>query len=115
MPDQSAPITRSIEQVADPVNAVTVLRAKLDAWLAEKCEEAGAMIMPGVRVDRVLTEGTRVVGVRAWTVERVGEVRGDGAGEVRPVRLAHGRRQRSAASARPTYLCATPERSFFAR
>jgi len=52
-------------RLADPANAVTVLRAKLDAWLAEKCEEAGAMIMPGVRVDRVLTEGTRVVGVRA--------------------------------------------------
>src|SRR5580693_8677528 len=36
-----------------------------DAWLSDKCEEAGAMIMPGVRVDRVLTEGTRVVGVQA--------------------------------------------------
>jgi electron transfer flavoprotein-quinone oxidoreductase len=46
-----------------------VLRAKLDPWLAEKCEEAGALIMPGVRVDRVLTEdgasGKRVVGVQA--------------------------------------------------
>ena len=56
-------------RLVDPVNAVTVLRAKLDAWLAEKCEEAGAIIMPGVRVDRVLTEdgatGKRVVGVRA--------------------------------------------------
>ena len=56
-------------RLADPVNAVTVLRAKLDPWLAERCEEAGAVIMPGVRVDRVLTEngpaGTRVLGVRA--------------------------------------------------
>src|SRR5450759_3569297 len=56
-------------RLADPVNAVTVLRAKLDAWLAAKCEEAGALIMPGVRVDRVLTEdgpdGKRVVGVQA--------------------------------------------------
>jgi electron transfer flavoprotein-quinone oxidoreductase len=56
-------------RLADPVNAVTVLRAKLDPWLAERCEEAGAVIMPGVRVDRVLTEdgpaGMRVVGVRA--------------------------------------------------
>ena len=42
-----------------------MLRAKLDAWLSERCEEAGAMIMPGVRVDRVLTEGGRVVGVQA--------------------------------------------------
>ena len=56
-------------RLADPVNAVTVLRAKLDAWLADQCEQAGATIMPGVRVDQVLTAdgaaGTRVVGVRA--------------------------------------------------
>jgi len=56
-------------RLADPVNAVTVLRAKLDPWLAEKCEEAGVFIMPSVRVDRVLTEdgatGKRVVGVQA--------------------------------------------------
>jgi electron transfer flavoprotein-quinone oxidoreductase len=43
-------------RLADPVNAVTVLRAKLDPWLAAKCEEAGVTVMPGVRVDRVLTE-----------------------------------------------------------
>ena len=46
-----------------------MLRAKHDPWLAQKCEDAGALIMPGVRVDRVLTEegasGKRVVGVQA--------------------------------------------------
>ncbi len=52
-------------RLADPVNAVTVLRAKLDAWLAERCEQAGVFIMPGVRVDEVLKEAGRVVGVRA--------------------------------------------------
>jgi electron transfer flavoprotein-quinone oxidoreductase len=56
-------------RLADPVNAVTVLRAKLDPWLAGKCEEAGVFVMSGVRVDRVLTEhgaaGKRVVGVQA--------------------------------------------------
>jgi electron transfer flavoprotein-quinone oxidoreductase len=71
-------------RLADPVNAVTVLRARLDPWLAGKCEEAGVTVMPGVRVDRVLTEdgpaanaagaapwhangttGRRVVGVQA--------------------------------------------------
>jgi len=56
-------------RLADPVNAVTVLRSKLDPWLAEKCEEAGVFVMSGVRVDRVLTEdgatGKRVVGVKA--------------------------------------------------
>lgn len=52
-------------RLAEPVNAVTVLRAKLDAWLSERCEEAGVMVMPGVRVDElVMTDGV-VTGVRA--------------------------------------------------
>jgi electron transfer flavoprotein-quinone oxidoreductase len=67
--DSSVAIDYRDARLADPVNAVTVLRAKLDPWLAERCEEAGAVIMPGVRVDRVLTDdgpaGKRVVGVRA--------------------------------------------------
>jgi electron transfer flavoprotein-quinone oxidoreductase len=67
--DSSVAIDYRDARLADPVNAVTVLRAKLDPWLAQKCEEADAIIMPGVRVDRVLTEdgtaGQRVVGVRA--------------------------------------------------
>jgi len=63
--DSSVAIDYKDARLADPVNAVTVLRAKLDPWLAEKCEEAGAMIMPGVRVDRVLTEQGRVTGVQA--------------------------------------------------
>jgi electron transfer flavoprotein-quinone oxidoreductase len=63
--DSSVAIDYKDARLADPVNAVTVLRAKLDPWLAAKCEEAGAMIMPGVRVDRVLTEGATVVGVQA--------------------------------------------------
>jgi electron transfer flavoprotein-quinone oxidoreductase len=53
------------QRLADPVNAVTVLRAKLDAWLSERCEEAGVFLMPGVRVDEAVLEGGRVVGVRA--------------------------------------------------
>jgi electron transfer flavoprotein-quinone oxidoreductase len=63
--DSSVAIDYKDARLADPVNAVTVLRAKLDAWLAERCEQAGAMIMPGVRVDRVLTEQGRVTGVQA--------------------------------------------------
>ncbi|MDR1386028.1 MAG: FAD-dependent oxidoreductase [Propionibacteriaceae bacterium] len=45
--------------------AVTVLRAKLDAWLAERCEEAGVMVMPGIRVDQLWLEEGRAVGVKA--------------------------------------------------
>src|SRR5450631_1942173 len=43
-------------RLADPVNAVTVLRAKLDAWLAGKCEEAGVFLMSVVREDPATTE-----------------------------------------------------------
>jgi electron transfer flavoprotein-quinone oxidoreductase len=53
------------QRLAEPANAVTVLRARLDAWLAERCEEVGVMVMPGVRVDALLREGEQVVGVRA--------------------------------------------------
>lgn len=52
-------------RLGETTNAVTVLRAKLDAWLAEQCEAAGVFLMPGVRVDALLREGGAVVGVRA--------------------------------------------------
>ncbi|AWE42077.1 MULTISPECIES: FAD-dependent oxidoreductase [unclassified Actinobaculum] len=52
-------------RLAEPVNAVTVLRAKFDAWLAEKCEEAGVAVMPGIKVDELINEDGRFVGVRA--------------------------------------------------
>lgn len=53
------------QRLADPVNAVTVLRAKFDPWLSEKCEDAGVTVMPGVKVDELVREGGRFVGVRA--------------------------------------------------
>ncbi len=53
------------QRLAEPVNAVTVLRAKLDVWLSEQCEAAGVMVMPSVRVDSLLFDGDQVVGVKA--------------------------------------------------
>ncbi len=52
------------ERLAEPANAVTVLRAKLDAWLGEQCEAAGVTVMPGMHVDELVREGERVVGIR---------------------------------------------------
>lgn len=46
-------------------NAYTVLRAKFDRWLADQAEAAGAMLVPGIKVDGVIKEGERVVGVMA--------------------------------------------------
>ncbi|MDO4887418.1 MAG: FAD-dependent oxidoreductase [Actinomycetaceae bacterium] len=56
-------------RLAEPVNAVTVLRAKLDPWLAEKAEEAGVTVMPGVKVDGLIREGEAFVGIRAGDEE----------------------------------------------
>lgn len=55
---------------AEPVNAVSVLRAKLDPWLAEQAEEAGVMLMPGVKVDQLLhTEAGETCGIIAGEEE----------------------------------------------
>lgn len=53
------------QRLAEPVNAVSVLRAKLDPWLAQQAVDAGAMLMPGFKVDALLREDGRVVGIRA--------------------------------------------------
>ena len=42
----------------------TVLRPEFDAWLAGKAETAGAMIVPGIRVDEPVLRDGKVVGVR---------------------------------------------------
>ncbi|MTH46904.1 FAD-dependent oxidoreductase [Intestinirhabdus alba] len=43
----------------------TVLRSRLDPWLMEQAEEAGAQFIPGVRVDALIREGRQVTGVQA--------------------------------------------------
>ena len=53
------------KRLSEPANAVSVLRAKLDAWLLEQCEEAGVTVMPGVKVDSMIVEGQQIVGVSA--------------------------------------------------
>jgi len=43
----------------------TVLRAKLDQWLAEKVAEKGAVVVPNMKVDELLRKDGRIIGVRA--------------------------------------------------
>ena len=43
----------------------TVLRARFDEWLAGKAEDEGALLACGVRVDDLLEQNGKVVGVRA--------------------------------------------------
>ncbi|EQD80578.1 FixC protein, partial [mine drainage metagenome] len=57
-----------------PFNSFSVLRHRLDAWLAERAEAAGAVPVYGVRVDSLLREGDRVIGVRTGDDEIGAEV-----------------------------------------
>ena len=59
----------------EPHYAFTVLRAKFDRWLAEQAEAAGAMLVPGIKVDKVLKDASgRVTGVVAGDEEMLADV-----------------------------------------
>lgn len=52
----------------------TILRGKFDKWFAEKCEEAGVMMVPGIRVDSILKDGDKVIGIDAGGEEMYADV-----------------------------------------
>ncbi len=47
-----------------PYNSITVQRPKFDRWLAEKAEEAGAMILPDTIVEDFVWKDKQIVGVK---------------------------------------------------
>jgi len=55
---------RSAKFAEDVPNAFTVLRVKVDQYFAQQAEAAGALIISETKVDEVLREDGRVVGVR---------------------------------------------------
>jgi len=57
-----------------PFNGFTVLRSKFDRWLAEQAEAAGAMLVPGIKVDSVIRHDGRVEGVSADGEEMLAKV-----------------------------------------
>jgi len=57
-----------------PFNAVSVLRGKFDRWFGEKAEEAGAMLVPGIKVDKVVVENNHAVGIIAGDEEMRSDV-----------------------------------------
>ncbi len=57
-----------------PYNAVTVLRSKFDRWLGEQAEAAGAILIPGIKVERLLREGNRIIGIAAGLEEMYADV-----------------------------------------
>lgn len=55
---------RSADFGRAPYNAFTVLRARLDPYLAGKAEEAGAFLIPETQVTDLIVENGKVTGVR---------------------------------------------------
>ena len=51
--------------LAGKPQSYTVLRAKLDQWLAEKVMEKGAMVVLNMKVDELLRKDGKVIGIRA--------------------------------------------------
>ena len=65
-PDSSVSVDFSSDRLQGRGNdSYTVLRADLDAWLADQAEEAGAVLAGGVRVDDLHYDGDKVAGVVA--------------------------------------------------
>ena len=52
-----------------PYNGITVLRPKFDRWLAEKAEEAGAMILPDTVVEDFVWDDNQICGVKSGEEE----------------------------------------------
>lgn len=75
-PETSLTLDFKDEHFAEPpYNGFTVLRSKFDPWLAKKTEDAGALIMTSTRVDELLWDKDKVVGVRTGKID--GDVRAD--------------------------------------
>ena len=58
---------RDFNQV--PYNGITVQRPKFDRWLAEKAEEAGAMILTDTMVEDFVWDDKQIVGVKSGDEE----------------------------------------------
>lgn len=52
----------------------SILRGEFDQWLAEKAEDAGLQIIPGIRVDDLIVQNGKVCGVKAGEDELESEV-----------------------------------------
>ncbi|HHT9123167.1 MAG TPA: FAD-dependent oxidoreductase [Candidatus Wunengus sp. YC63] len=55
------------EELFEPPNSFTILRAKFDQWFANKAVEAGATLISNIRVDDLLWKDTKITGIVAGT------------------------------------------------
>lgn len=72
--DNSITIDFTGERYKKTNNSYTVLRATLDRWLADKLIEKGVFVIPKYRVDDLLRDGNRVIGVKAGDEEILANV-----------------------------------------
>ncbi|MDE3088818.1 MAG: FAD-dependent oxidoreductase [Chloroflexota bacterium] len=59
---------------AEPRPSYTLLRAKFDQWLADKARDKGVFIIPKNKVDDLIYDGARVVGVKSTEAELLCDV-----------------------------------------
>ncbi len=57
-----------------PYNGFTILRSKFDRWLANKVQQAGAIVASGLQADELLWDGNQVVGIKAGSDELPADV-----------------------------------------
>jgi electron transfer flavoprotein-quinone oxidoreductase len=48
-----------------PYDGFVLLRSRFDRWFADKTQQAGAIVAPGLQADDVIREGGRVTGIKA--------------------------------------------------
>ncbi len=72
------------KELLEPPNSFTILRAKFDQWFAGKAVEAGATLVPSIRVDDLLWKNKRVAGIVAGgdAIEANVVIAGDGAASI---------------------------------
>ncbi len=57
-----------------PHDGYSINRYKFDQWFAKQAEEAGALVAPGIRIDGLIWEDDKIVGVWAGTDEVLANV-----------------------------------------
>ena len=67
--DEKSSVSIRVDSPGEAGQSVTVLRAKLDAHLADQVGAAGAMVLPQQRAEGLIRDGDRVVGVKVGTDE----------------------------------------------
>ncbi|MDD5306141.1 MAG: FAD-dependent oxidoreductase [Deltaproteobacteria bacterium] len=69
--DETSSVSFRLDEnpASGPPSSATVLRAKLDAFLADKLSEKDAMVLPQQRVDSLVRENGRIAGVKVGSEE----------------------------------------------